>query len=197
MNRREALRWATVLLGGIVSPGVLRAITEDAGPSRDNGKYFTAFQSRQVAILTELIIPTTTTPGAIAAGVPRFIAMMVSDWYTDTERSIFMTGLDDINHHCQQQYNKHFNACSTEQLIAALSYFESVAKTYTSAVPPSLTMQSSDEATPFFSKLKELTILGYFTSEIGITESLAYDPMPMEYNADIPFTEKTKQWSQY
>ena len=98
MNRREALRWATVLLGGIASPSALRAISMNRAPSHDNKNYFSEFQSRQVATLAELIIPTTSTPGAIVAGVPQFIAMMVSDWYTEAERSIFMAGLDDINY---------------------------------------------------------------------------------------------------
>ena len=108
-----------------------------------------------------------------------------------------MAGLDDINYYCQQQYKNNFNACSVEQQTQALIHFESIAKAYVSTASPSLTMQTSDEATPFFSKLKELTVLGYFTSEIGITQSLAYNPMPMEYKADIPLTDKTKQWSQY
>ena len=197
MNRREALRWATVLLGGIASPSALRAISMNRAPSHDNKNYFNEFQSRQVATLAELIIPTTSTPGAKIAGVPQVIAMMVSDWYTEAERSIFMAGLDDINYYCQQQYKNNFNACSVEQQTQALIHFESIAKAYVSTASPSLTMQTSDEATPFFSKLKELTVLGYFTSEIGITQSLAYNPMPMEYKADIPLTDKTKQWSQY
>jgi len=197
MNRREALRWATVLLGGIASPSALSAIRMNRASSHDNKNYFNEFQSRQVAILAELIIPTTSTPGAIVAGVPQFIAMMVSDWYTEAERSIFMAGLDDINYYCEQQYKNNFNASSVEQQTEALIHFESIAKAYVSTPPPSLTMQTSDEATPFFSKLKELTVLGYFTSEIGITQSLAYNPMPMEYKADIPLTDKTKQWSQY
>ncbi|MBK8991508.1 MAG: gluconate 2-dehydrogenase subunit 3 family protein [Gammaproteobacteria bacterium] len=40
---------------------------------------------------------------------------------------------------------------------------------------------------PFFAKLRELTVVGYFSSELGATEFLEYNPMPMRYDGDFDF----------
>ena len=53
----------------------------------------------------------------------------------------------------------------------------------------SLEMNLEEDLSPFFHKLKELVVVGYYTSEIGATQELRYDPMPMEYKGDIPLTE--------
>lgn len=198
MNRRDALRWATILLGGIVSPGAIRALAAEAKPNVLSGSFFNPTQNKQVSLLAELIIPTTDCPGAIAAGVPEFISMMVGEWYTDTERKIFLQGLIDMDQYCQQAFQQRLHDCDQTQLTQALSYFESLARDYVSSQEPSLTIASTDEYTPFFSKIKELTILGYFTSEVGVTQALAYNPMPMEYKSDIALAEvDNKQWAQY
>ena len=52
-----------------------------------------------------------------------------------------------------------------------------------------------DERTPFFAKLKELTVVGYFSSEVGATEFLEYNPMPMRYDGDFDFAEVGTHWS--
>ncbi len=199
MNRREALRIATALLGGIVSPTLASAIAADASPNAHSSKVFSITQFKQVSLLAELIIPTTNTPGAISAGVPQFIAMMVGDWYTDTERQIFFTGLADLNSWCQSQFQRDIHQCDSVQLTQALTEAEREAMVYKANVAASmqLSMGVSDQNAPFFSKIKELTVLGYFTSEVGVTQSLAYNPMPMEYKGDIPFVEGDKQWAPY
>ena len=52
-----------------------------------------------------------------------------------------------------------------------------------------------DQNTPFFTKLKELTVLGYFTSEVGAKQALAYNPMPMRYDGDYDFDKVGREWS--
>lgn len=199
MDRRQALRLATVVLGGIVSPGVIKAALSDPSLAATAGKGLLGDLERQIlSVLTELIIPTTTTPGAIAAGVPEFVEGMVRDWYTKKERSIFLRGLADIETYSRENFQLNFTACTAQQQTDTLSHFETLSKAYKSAVAPAMTIADTDEETPFFTKIKELTVLGYFSSEVGIKESLAYNPMPMEYKADIPLADVDgKQWAQY
>jgi hypothetical protein len=144
--------------------------------------------------LSEIIIPATDTPGAIEAGVPNFIERMVSDWFTDTEREIFLSGLQQLDDYSQQQFSKAFLDGSSEEQERALTHMEVEAGKYRGpeAIAPILPM--IDEYQPFFTKLKELTVLGYYMSEVGTKQELRYLPMPMEYH-DIDFKDVGRQWS--
>ena len=122
MNRREILKLSAMMLGTTMSASLSQAIMAGVKPGTLPNVNLSADQSKNIAMLAEMFIPTTYTPGAIAAGVPEFIETIITEWYRVEERAIFMDGL------------------------AAL-----------------------DNA-PFFKKLKELVITGYYTSEIGCKE---------------------------
>ena len=47
----------------------------------------------------------------------------------------------------------------------------------------------------FFRQMKDLTITGYFTSEIGATQALAYDPIPGKFNGCVPLEKDQKAWA--
>ena len=65
---------------------------------------FTADQRSPGRAISERIIPTTDTPGAIAAGVPAFIEMMVADWYETTDRNEFLDGLGVVEGHARVHF---------------------------------------------------------------------------------------------
>lgn len=200
MQRRALLKG--LMMGGVgatlhvTSPSLARALSGDfGGASSVANTCFNQDQRKLCTVLAELIIPTTDTPGAITAGVPAFVEMMVCDWYTDTERKIFLDGLAALNSDCQQRYSTDFLTVSQERQIEGLRRQEDIASAYE---PPenqvSFLMSEEDENAPFFDKLKELVVVGYYRSEIGAKQELIYNPMPMEYR-DIPFTEVGRQWS--
>ena len=142
-----------------------------------------------------MIIPTTDTPGAIAAGVPAFVEMMVCDWYTATERMVFLDGLAALDKDCLERHSTVFVEVTEEQQIRALHRQEDIAAEYEMPEDPtSFLLPKEDEHTPFFDKLKELVVIGYYHSEIGAKQELIYNPMPMEYR-EIPFAEVGRQWS--
>jgi hypothetical protein len=147
-----------------------------------------------VSQLAELIIPTTDTPGAIAAGVPTFIDQIVSTWCTLQERRIFVAGLDALDAFCQTRYARAFVGCDTRQQALALADTEQHASTYRSPYGGGI-FSDADEAAPFFYKLKQLTVLGYYTSEIGATQELRYEPVPGRYDGDVDFSALGRQWS--
>jgi hypothetical protein len=183
MNRRKFLQQLMLFSGGISSPGLLNEMNQaSATPKRET--VFSAQQRASCTIACELIIPTTDTPGAKAAGVPAFIEYMVSHWYTKRERVLFFEGLEAMSNFCRDQYDRSFHQCSEIQQIAALSEMEARAASY---VPPAQGFgfkPNVDEESPFFLKLRELTVVGYYTSEVGATQEHIYDPMPMQYDGD-------------
>lgn len=196
MNRRELIRNAAIVLGGIASSSVVQAMINGVdGRSNIESPIFTWDQKKMTEVLAELIIPETDTPGAIQAKVPHFIELMVSDWYNDTERKIYFSGLTSLNNFCSEKFGSVFLESSEDQKIKALENEEKISKKYKAPAGGGMPMaQNEDENKPFFNKIKELTVLGYFTSEEGATKELSYNPIPMEYG-DIDFSEIGHQWS--
>jgi len=202
MDRRTLLKNTALLLGGIASSSVTRAVLAGVdGQVAIKTPIFTTIQKEKCSVLTEMIIPQTDTPGAIEAGVPHFVEMMVSDWYTDRERQIFLAGLEALDHYCKENFSKQFLQCNADQRISALEQaeldtegYKAEASDMTGGGEGSLVPGPEDEGKPFFTKIKELTVLGYYTSEVGAKQELRYDPMPMEYK-DIDFADVGRQWS--
>jgi len=195
MNRRELLKYTAVAMGIGSTSSVLLGALSGCDNSNQPSKSNVGEQTRGlIAALAELIIPETDTPGAIAAGVPDFIDQIVSQWYTPTERKIFDDGLVAINAHCQGQYAQEFVDCSGQQQTQALTHFEQQASQYT---PPPRDMfdRNDPEDTPFFSKIKALTVFGYYTSEIGATQELRWLPMPGQYLVDYPLKKVGRAWA--
>lgn len=194
MHRRDLLARVALLAAGSLASRLIQAAA--AGTSLHSApEAFSLDQSQRlmVAQLSELIIPETDTPGARAAGVPDFINRVVSDWYTPTERRIFCEGLVSLDDGCLVQHGKRFNECSGAQQTAALQAIDEQSRSYRSKATRSF--DGTDEDSPFFYKLKELTVLGYYTSQVGATTELAYNPVPGRYDGDLDFAEVGRQWS--
>ena len=200
MNRRDMmLRTLAAMTGVMGGTPVLRVLPGEAPTRTASHAVFDANGTASVAALCEMIIPATDTPGAIEAGVPGFLGMMVADWYTDTERKIFLDGLLELNTWCRIEYRRGFLQCDEAQRVQALSEAERKASTYQSPMGGNSILAGMskivDEHTPFFTKLKDLVVIGYFSSEIGATQELAYNPMPMRYEGDYDYARTGKQWS--
>ena len=197
MQRRDLLKLSAMFLGGTVSASLSQALLADVSANpKAFVRVFDAGQQQSVKLLSDMIIPNTDTPGAVEAGVHDFIATIVDEWYTETERSIFMEGLAALDTYCQEHSQQHFHLTDESGRVAALQYMEKLASQYKS--PQAATQMARpaiDETEPFFTKLKGLVVLGYYTSEVGSTQELAYRPVPGTYNGDYDFAQVGRQWS--
>lgn len=195
MNRRELLKNAAVLLGGVASASVAQAVLAGVdGRVKIVTPVFSSTQRKMTEVLADMIIPRTDTPGAIDAGVPHFIELMVSDWYKDGERRIYIEGLSSLDAYCSAHFNTNFLGATPGQQIMALENAEELSEQYHAVNPESVLNEGEDEELPFFKKIKELAVLGYYTSELGAKEELRYDPVPMRYG-DIDLADVGRQWS--
>jgi len=197
MQRRDLLKFSLLLgvsgLGGFSSAvrAIEAGVTGDAQPAAG---LFTEPQRTTARLLADMIIPRTDTPGAVDAGVPGFIEAMYSEWYTDTERGIFLQGLNELDAFCLEQGQLSFNEAPAELRVAALQDQADKAAGYqgaTSMLNPNLV----DENTPFFTKVRELVVLGYYTSETGATQELIYLPVPGAYDGAYDFAKVGRQWT--
>lgn len=195
MKRRQTLQAMLLMMGGAILPSTVGAVPGHVGGRTViQTRCFDEHQRALCRVLAEMIIPPTDTPGAIQADVPHFLELMVSDWYTDTERNIFFSGLAQLDEHCRNRFQREFLQCDDNQRIDALTHMEKEAGKYRGPTSVAPILPIIDEHQPFFSKLKELTVLGYYTSETGSKLELEYLPMPMEYR-DINFDDVGRQWS--
>ena len=203
MNRREFLQCAGVMISGMsvtqlgmaLSPEQEIYLANAPDYTASNVDYFSPEQRRVVAAIAETIIPRTDTPGAIDAGVPRYIELMVSDWLTDAERSVFDTGLAELMQDAQSQHGQAFDALEAKQQLKMLEALEDESGDHTWYDLGGAAMRDFVPDAPFICQIKEFTIWGFFTSELGSTQVLRNDPMPMEFVPDLPLDKDDSSWA--
>lgn len=202
MNRREFLQCAAILISGSSAAQLGFALTEEqqvylaTAPNYNTTEvdYFTPEQRKIIAAMTEVVIPRTDTPGAIDAGVPRYIELMVANWMEEGERNIFDTGLADIETRIPREYGKPFHELPADDQLAIMEDLESAASESSWYDFANVQREFISDA-PFICQLKELTIYGFFTSEAGSKQVLRYDPMPMEFDGEYPLSENDSTWA--
>jgi len=145
-----------------------------------------------IASLAEAIIPATDTPGAKEARVQDFIVMMIKDCTDIKSQNKFINGLHDLEHHCPSTYDKPFEQCSENEKHETLKYFEEKGRPFRGIVGKA---QNRFLGKSFFTTLKEYTVRGYCTSEIGATRGLWYKPIPGKYLGCIPMEAGQKSWA--
>lgn len=167
--------------------------------------FLTADQDATVAELAETIIPTTSTPGAKAAKVNEIIDVLLKDCYKEADQKRFLEGLAQTNKLSQDAYGKAFAQLDSTQRIDIVKKLEAEAKQQKTQMASTQSAGAQADAqmpkakaeryTPFFTILKDLTLTGYFTSEIGCTQALEYVAVPGRYDGCVPLKAGQKAWA--
>jgi hypothetical protein len=189
MNRREALNRVALLIGGTVIGGhlFLEGCTRPATKTVES-----LFEDKQINFLgdvSDVILPQTATPGAKEAGVGAFIPVMIRDCYTEEDQKIFVNGLDKLEASSKEKFNKGFQKLSFEQKTELIKEIDREASEYQNNKSP------EDPPIHYFKMIKELTLLGFFTSELGCTKALRYNPIPGRFEGDIPYQKGDRAWA--
>ncbi len=192
IDRREALRKTALLMGAAVSASALTGILQGCKATPEltyTPQFFTEDQARIVMEVAEIIIPKTDTPGAKDAGVPGFIDLMLKDCYKKEDQDRFIAGLTTFDAEAKTAYGDSFIYCKPEQQV------ELVTKIHAAALTEA--KENREAKRPFILMAKELTLLGFFTSEPGATQVLQYEAVPGAYKGCIPLTEagNGKTWA--
>ena len=193
IDRREALRRAALLLGGALSASTVAGVLAgcEARRTPDGAWVPRALSSDQldlVATIAEHILPETDTPGARAVGVHRFIDAMLADSFPDEERRHFLAGLSDVDARAQRSCGRAFLRCATLEQRAVLDQLDREAFAATASPPDRLPV-------PFFRTMKELTLVGYYTSEAGATRELRHAPVPGRFEGCVPLDQIGRAWA--
>jgi len=185
MNRREALRRTASITGMAISSsislGLLKGCTPSGNPTWPP-MFLKKDEIRLVSSIAEIILPTTETPGALDVNVPEFVDLMLRDYITDKEKTDFRDGLKGFVEVVDQKYSDSFEDCSSEDKIDIIRLLEEDRNnSYSEAMKNS-----------FYKKIKQLTILGYYTSEYVMQNMLDYHPIPGRQEGCIPLSEGGK-----
>lgn len=185
MNRREAIKKTSLLLGGALSASAIAGVLQGCQPTGAlnwEPAFLSIEQAKLVTAVADRILPATETPGASDVFVAEFTDLMLKEAYSPNEKTRFTEGLAHLDEVSQKTYQHTFLKCSLTEQDGMLRQLEKEA----------ISGQSSEK--PFFSMIKELTLLGYFTSEKVMQEVLSYNPIPGKYEgcvemaADAPFS---------
>jgi len=174
LSRREAVKRIALLMGGaLVGSQVLlrgQAVPDKALP---------AFDDRDRALLDE--IGETIIPGSKAIGIGAFMAMMVTDCYSPAEHAAFSKGMTVLD----RARGRGFLDLTPQERTALLNEKDSEQRT----------QSHFHLKTPhYFKMMKQLAVLGYFSSEVGCTQSLRYIEVPGSFNGDFPYKKGDKAW---
>ena len=194
LTRREAIKNMAILMGAsVVGPRLLAGTFGLQTPLE--------FSDADIALLDEIgdtIIPETNIPGAKATKIGAFIAMMVADCYSPVAQTAFREGLAKLPADYEARYGEKFIGGQAANRTAFLNQLDTEQRKYTSTNKRKADEfgagTSKVEVPPhYFRVMRELTILGYFSSEIGSTKAVKYLEVPGRYDGNVPY-KKGDEW---
>lgn len=186
MNRREAISSVALLLGGTILGA--EAFLSGCKTKTEAGVSFSPTDVSFLDEVAETILPATGTPGAKAAKVGEFMTVMVRDCYEEKDQKIFMDGIKKLDEASKSKNGKSFMESTPVQRHDLLVTLDAEAKAYQKN-------KQKDDPNHYFRMMKELTLTGYFTSEVGATKALRYVAVPGKYEGCIPYKKGDKAWA--
>lgn len=189
MDRRDAVKSVAILMGGALSASTLSVMLNSCNnaPEKGEGTTFTENEKGVIKRVADVIIPKTDTPGAVDAGVPAFIVMMMQECYPLKDQDDFHEGLAAFNKWSSKKYGKEFLKLSPDKQQQAVTELDKAVLGKDN--------KEKNKNLAFYRTLKELTLLGYFTSEPGATKTLRYIQIPGKYEGCVPYHEGDKAWA--
>jgi hypothetical protein len=201
MNRREAISRVAILVGATVIGGDL-FLTGCKNSTTGSTKF--ALNEGQITLLDEVgetILPqTAASGGAKSARVGQFMQTMVRDCYSPADQEIFLSGIEKLNAFSKKNTSKEFLACSPTGRHDLLVKLDAEAKEYKKQndllKQQELEKEKASQAggkpnyikkevpDHYFAMIKQLTLLGYFTSETGY-KAQSYVSVPGHYDGNV------------
>ncbi len=175
-TRREVIARVSAMLGGATLVGQAAMLAgcdsdDSEAPAEPVAGAFNATDIELFDEIAETILPETDTPGARAAGVGSFIAVMVSDAYSPEEQGVFRKGLETLESACQEAFGAGFLELTPAQRLTIAERLDQ----------EQFDARQAGGPVHYFRMLKELTVLGFFSSELAYQEILEYAETPGRY----------------
>jgi Gluconate 2-dehydrogenase subunit 3 len=180
MNRRELLKLIAAATGtAMIGGSALLSGCATQAPTR--------FSAQNIALLDEIaetILPRTDTPGAKDAQVGQFMSVFVTDCYTLDEQAIFHKGLMTLEDNCKKTYRRSFMELQQNEREDFVNQLDRAAKADIAA-----------GGIHYFTMIKQLTLFGFFTSEVGGTQVLRHAPIPGRFDGNLAYKVGDRGWA--
>ena len=137
--------------------------------------FFSEEEFHLIGQIADTLLPATSTPGALQAQVPYFIDLVVKNCINNNDQQLIRKGLKQLD----EQYQGKFSSLSSAEKLISLKKIDEAA------------FEDGADKT-WFRIIKRLTLIGYFTSQEGMTRALNYVKVPGDYKACIPYKEGEK-----
>jgi hypothetical protein len=166
LKRRDLLRTAILGAGAAGAAAaqqhvhvttIAPAQAATAGAADWTPQILDAHQNETVIVLSELIIPTTDTPGGKAAKVNEWVDLYLADLAEDKGHS-FLMGLGWLDGYAIKLHQQPFVKLTEAQQVAILERLDGAKE------------EDLKPGAELFKDIKRLTVQGYYTSKIGIDE---------------------------
>ncbi|PZR26793.1 MAG: Twin-arginine translocation pathway signal [Citrobacter freundii] len=211
MNRRELLRLVTLATGSALIGSELLL---SGCNSTETTTSFTTLSAGEMAFLDEVgetILPATSSPGAKAAEVGKFINIMIRDCYEKDDQQTLRNGIPAIDKAAEKMHGSAFLKCTPEQREQLLISLDKEAKEYQQqknkfdSEQDDLAKKARQENNASFKKekmpphyftmMKQLVMIGFFTSKAGATQALRHVAVPGRYDGAMAYKKGDKAWS--
>lgn len=188
MNRRDAIRNVVLLMGSALTVSSLTVFQSGCAPSKEKETgVFSAEHKRFFDTIADIILPETDSPGAKEAKVGALIAVMLEDCYSAEDRNKILQSLQEIEELGSQSFNKPFTSLALDQQTQLIENLDKEAYT--------LASEDRKNIHEGYRIIKELTLLGYFTSEPGATQALNYIMAPGRFDGCVDLKPGQKAWA--
>jgi len=184
IDRRKAIKQASLFLGVAISAPAITGVLNGCTAQKELDwmpQFLTKDEAFLIEAASDRILPAGKTPGAKDAGVVRFIDQMVAEYYLPEDQLQFRSGMEALEAKSDEIAGKSFVKASESEQDTVLSELALEARKQR--------MEQPDSPQHFFLMLKELTVLGFFNSEIGATQVLNYDDVPGGFQGCAPLDE--------
>lgn len=188
MNRRDAIRNVALLMGSALTVSTLTVFQSGCAPSKEKETgVFSTEQKHFFDIIADIILPETDSPGAKEAKVGALIVIMLEDCYSVEDRNKIIQSLQEIEKLGTQSFNKPFTSLAPDQQTKLIENLDQEAYT--------LASDDRKNIHDGYRIIKELTLLGYFTSEPGATQALNYIMAPGRFEGCVDLKPGQKAWA--
>lgn len=181
LDRRQVLASVTAMFGTAVCAPLSRAVAGVPGGVAGASNPLHARHKALLTALADRIIPPTDTPGAAEAGVGDFFEMMLETFYLPEERERLIAAVEQVEASAVQLHGKRFGGLKPELQ-------DRILQDWTEG-----RLKNVDPVR--FEEVKQLTLGGYYSSEIGMTQEQVYLPVPGRYDGAYPYEKVGKAFA--